>query len=55
MKTVEEVCDYLKERIEELSEEADRLEEEGLDDSALSTECTKQELEEILQHIESAT
>ena len=49
--SVQEICLYLQERIGELAEEADDLEEQGLDDSALTTECVKQELEEILEWI----
>jgi len=52
MKTTQEIVAYLTNRVEELAEEADELEEDGLDDSALATECTKQELEEVIGWIE---
>lgn len=52
MKTTHEIIQFLIERVGELSEEADKLEEGGLDDSALATECTKQELEELISWIE---
>lgn len=53
MKSVEEIIEYIQERINETAEDADRCEEQGLDESALTNECIKQELEEVLEFIKS--
>ena len=51
MKTSKEIVQYLQNRIEELSNEVKECEEAGRDWSALSSECTKQDLEELLDFI----